>query len=284
MKNLIILFIITLLFSCNDKNKILDSTNSNNISTNNILSTNPYDSVGVIHNDFIKYARASYDSCNSEHFTYVSEINGSYYIKRSWLDHFLILTKEYFVNRGYSNAEAQAIVQSTLDILNQASLFVAIQNVDYIKDIRYNIDEIVDAMLSLGYISQDEYNELEDIVNAISSMNYTHADTLISSIDLSEYDINDYPSIYKSLSVYKHSKILWDEIYACKHNAKSNNGKYEIQGFARDAFITLMDFIGGTKGRGGAAAFSMFAALIADIIEEENRCTCPVCQYYGIDN
>ncbi len=175
-----------LMISCNSNDEITNSNDQTYKRVLNLEPPNPYDSVGIIHNGIIIYAREDYASHDSAHFNYVSEINGEYYVDKTFYDDFNSSASDYLLTRGYSSAEVQAEQQKVTDLFSEAGLFTTIQGTDYIKDIRNNIPQIADAMLSLGYMSQDEYDVLSPFYEAVADMHYEDADSIMNAFNLTE--------------------------------------------------------------------------------------------------
>jgi len=284
MKIYVLAFILLYIFitGCEDGNTIIKPKKENNQPILNTELPNPYDSIGVMHNEIILYARSDFDHCNSHHFNSVLNINEEYFIEKLMLDTFLLSTEEFLLSIGYNYYEAQNKIKNIYNFFHLSNLDTTIQNNEYYKDIRYFVPQMISTMLSLGLMRQEEYNELSNIISAITFMNFTIADSLINELDITEYDPEDYPNIYKFKSIYLHSSSLWKNIFNI--NDKNVIKKDQLNVTEREFWVMFYDAIGSLSGDPFiSAALSILAAILWDSLEQSQKCTCPICEYYGLE-
>lgn len=277
------------------KNRILllndDSSGINKLSS----SSNPLDSIGLIHNVFLDYhfdKMLPHDSNHVSMFFY--NFNNQVYGKKIFWDTIITNVCEAALDRGWNANDVNQAKAIAYNLYSDAGMFTTINGVEIVKDFRSNMYDIYDAAISNGYLSQNEYNILSDIIDAIYNENYLAVDSMVQALDLSNYNINSEPAVFVFKSIYKHSKTYWDNLYMTSgviksgDNSLGTNGLYEFAINSIDAAAGIaVSFTGigafaSTIFGGAVSGFADAAiGIIGDALTED-PCRCPVCKYYGI--
>jgi len=288
----IVILLQLILISCNEK---LDETNvTSNKKDNKLLSiNNPYDSFGIIHNELLDFHYTSMLPHKDYHMENVISYNNQYYVKAGQVDTLLISMKNYSLNRGYSINSIDSARNQIYSFLNNTQMLTTINGTYVIKDIQANIYTLINGAMTYGNLSQKEYNVLSNIISCYYNKNYGLIPNYINSINLNNYDIDDYPAVYAFIALYNHSYDYWNNYYS-EIDKKANKNDDEIQTTAEasvasafaDAIGLVIGVATGAASLGPytpiyAYAFSQLFTAVANYVERR-ECTCPVCQYWGM--
>lgn len=147
--------------------------------------------------------------------------------------------------------------------------------------------------MTYGNLSQNEYNVLSNLISCYYSKNYGLIPNYINSINLNNYDIDDYPAVYAFIALYNHSYEYWKNYYS-EIDKKANKNDDEIQtteeSSVASAFADAIGVVVGISTGAGLGpigmsiytfAFSQLFTAVANYVERR-ECTCPVCKYYGL--
>lgn len=263
-----------------DKETIVNPKQYSNLNNN-------IDTIGEIHNKLILFSRGYIIPHDTNHFQLAVRNGDSILITINYLNNIRNAFIAYLQLRGWNQDNIQIAIETFNNILSNAELITEYNGNIYLKDIRFQISNLINTYQNLGLLSNDERNLIAEIITKIESLNYRAADSLISVLNVSNLDYNNYPALYHMKSVHYHSRLLWDSIYSCSMN--KNSGKIiDIKVTEREFWIAIYDAIGALIGSGWVSAvtsagLSLLAAVIWDTLEEANKCVCPICKYYGLD-
>jgi len=292
----IVIFLQLILISCNEK---LDEINvtSNNKGDKLLSFSNPYDSAGIIHNEILENHYTSMLPHNSSHLSNVITFNNENYFKVVQIDTFLINFSNYALSKGMNSSDINNIKNQVFGFFSNAQMFTTINNTFVMKDISTNIYNLINAAMTYGNLSQNEYNVLSNLINCLYTKNYANVDSLVNSINLNNYSFSEYPAVYAFKAVYEHSLEYWtDYVESLKTSKTSKNDEIQFTAVPNmyQFGMAVADAIGGAAGAALVAGTSGFfpnviiglaasAATYAYSAALSNPpCTCPVCQYYGM--
>lgn len=204
---LVICGLITLTFfvACNKENGLENELFNNNRETFN-QTLNPYDSVGIIHNEVVDYYKCHYqNNVTNRFFLYQNES----YVTKAAYDNILTSIQDYLVNTLYYNqTEVQNAIDSLQAFNTNFGLATIINGNQYVKILK-------DYYGAINYY----YNrgQLDSTTHAIALTVYTlDAPGYVCNLEqeISEIESNQIPGwpnehIGNFLATYRHSELFW---------------------------------------------------------------------------
>jgi hypothetical protein len=257
------------------------------IRTGGVQSVNPYDSVGVIHNEVLSYHYCNMSPHDTNHFDeFVYKTSNIFYVKKALYDTLRTNTKNALLQRGWSINKINQDLNLVDEIFTNSGMFITVNGIDVIKDIRYHMDDVHNYCLNMGYISQQEYSILSDIYQAYYDSEYNTVDSLLTELDLSVYDPSNVPEVFRCKAIYNYSSVFWSDgknAFNSTRNDIHPNKNDKTLGIFQALFQISADAVFIETGPGSLFASTIGAAVgyIVDYSLEE-PCTCPVCRYYGM--
>lgn len=291
MKKLILsIFFIAIFFGCDEKHDNI--TDSKNKKVGILIdTTNPYNNIGEIHNTlladhFDKMHPHPYDCM--DHF--IDTINSTQYQKLNWRDTLFAHMKEY-IDDNYTVPQSDLdSAENQLDrILRGGNILQTINGKDVITPIVGKFVTTLDALKDENFISTFEYNELLPIFVKADLEDYEAADSLVSEIDITEYDNDsDDDAILRFKAIYEHSFEFWHDHFGLTPTSKEiKSSTIQVPAGVETFGIVLADGLFGALGgvtmnpvgvAFGIAAGSGLAAhqfeMIEDILNDGRSCCC----------
>ena len=250
-------------------------------STQNHLTSQPYfvHEYGVAHNELLDYLQKNLVHNNDDYFTYLFK-NDSILFKKNYYDETLNKVKEFFINKGFTYQETVSVVEEINNIFLQTDLFVEVEGDYYLKDIRYEISNLINSCKNHSIFSELEFLTINEILSEVENNNLIEAVNMIENINLSNFDYHTVKSPFIITSVLSYSKDYW--------NAELPLMIGYFGWFNEWLFATYASIIDTTASTVSVnpyagAIFSQFYIATVLTVNSllEPPCFCPVCSYYN---
>jgi|GEM_PF-2896230 len=200
----LILGTIFLLNFCNkfESEKITDSTAREKSKKQLMTGCNPIDSVGFLHNEFLTYHYNRESTNDSNHINSWRIIyNGTGYFKRSEYDNILTSLRLFSSNKGYNSAVVDSSISRLNTLFETTNMFQNINNTDVVLDIQSHALNLLSNSLNHGFINLTEYNIFYPIFLNFQNGNIKTCDSLLSVMNLCNYNIDSVPRIFAARSI-----------------------------------------------------------------------------------
>lgn len=235
---------------------------------NQNLTSNPFDSVGFLHNKICDHYKRYYQTLvNNRYYKYNNE---SYITMDTYLN-IMDAVEDYLINKEKEDPEyVRSQVDEVKNILSDFGCFYEINGNKYFKIIT-NYHDFLEYLRTTDRVDQETYSYLEPIYKDGYPYTNLECETRINGIRQHLYETNwGNQTLAKYLSVYEYSDLFWSP-----EHLNLDNPDTLICGLNPNQALIVADAIGAAL-----ASKSYFGALIASTLmslaeaeDQENHCS-----------
>jgi len=194
--------IATLFFACSDMS--VDSTDDKHPLAKNSYQ-NPYEEVGIVHNQALAYFLDNYDYGTATHQTVLDAIT------------------EFGLESGLSEEAMDTTITTTHEWYAAIGALITLPNGGFGVDINAlsNFLQNLNTALELGTMTQEEYDELEPIVVAtLDDTPLQVIKNMVAALPLDSYDPDEMAGLLYFESTYRHSAEFWEDYFSEVSNSQ----------------------------------------------------------------
>lgn len=219
-----LVFLITLLcisftfISCDEK---LNDSDSNKIDfTLSTTFSNPYDSVGIKHNEILEEyhnSKLPHDSTHLQHFNH----SGTFFVARTVLDTMMTdMSIEINTLYGTPLSEINNDITDFNEFLEDSGMFSVVNGTEVMNGFISNIDNIIDESFARGAIDSLNYLVLKPYLDYMKDYNFSSAESYMDNYPWDTLNTTDYEVALTALSVFNHSREYWSDFLGTKNISK----------------------------------------------------------------
>lgn len=265
---LVICGLITLTFfvACNKENGLENELFNDNRGTFN-QTLNPYDSVGVLHNELIDFYKEHYQNNVSNKFFYYQSQS---YLTQLAYDNILASIEDYMINTlDYNSSYIQSIMASIQAFNIDYGLAVTINGNQYVKILK-DYHGAINYNYLQGRIDSTMFNMAMNIYTTTTPGYTCNLEQAISNIESAQIPTWSNSDIGNFLSLYRYSEALWESPIATLQDTTQpltcGINPTQALAIADAAGLVLCSWMGPIGAAIGAAA-----ATCAEAEDQENN-------------
>jgi len=246
----------TFLWSCKEE-PLAKVGNDINYTTSTTFS-NPYDSVGVEHNNLLAYYHNNNLPHDSTHLM-LYNFEGDFFATVGDLDNYLEIMGDYYiVNNIYSESQVDSQRENIKDFFMEVGLFSELNDTLVLNFLFDHVDDIFDEAFVMNYIDSINYSILSPMINDYKNLDLISFNNRIENFPWDTLNTSVYSNALKFEAVYRKSKEYWyPNGFETKAASLLMAPNYEALDQANEAIAVLgADALGTVLGGFGAAVTS----------------------------